>query len=78
VTVADGDAGSADDRQQIAAFLEMMAAEAGAARNTLLAYARDLYAASALLRGRLAAARAQDLHPLAVAWLPLEGATVAR
>ena len=32
---------TADDRRLIEAFLEMMAAEAGAARNTLLAYERD-------------------------------------
>ena len=31
----------ADDQQLIGAFLEMMAAEAGAATNTLLAYQRD-------------------------------------
>ena len=37
----------------------MMAAEAGAARNTLLAYERDLRGASELLGGRLAAARAR-------------------
>ena len=41
------------DRQTIEAFLEMMAAEAGAARNTLLAYRRDLEGASALLGGGL-------------------------
>ena len=46
-----------EDRQLIAAFLEMMAAEAGAARNTLLAYERDLRGASELLGGRLADAR---------------------
>ena len=43
-----------EDGQLIAAFLEMMAAEAGAARNTLLAYERDLRGASELLGGRLA------------------------
>jgi integrase/recombinase XerD len=37
-------AGAGDDRQLIEAFLEMLAAEAGAARNTLLAYRRDLKA----------------------------------
>ena len=42
-----------EDRQLIAAFLEMMAAEAGAAVNTLLAYERDLRGASALLGGGL-------------------------
>jgi integrase/recombinase XerD len=67
-----------EDRQRIAAFLEMMAAEAGAARNTLLAYERDLRGASELLGGRLAVASGEALRPLAEAWLPLKRATVAR
>ena len=67
-----------EDRQRIAAFLEMMAAEAGAARNTLLAYERDLRGASELLGGRLAAATAAALKTLAAAWMPLKRATVAR
>ncbi|WP_114951646.1 tyrosine-type recombinase/integrase [Sphingosinicella terrae] len=56
----------------------MMAAEAGAARNTLLAYERDLDGASMLLEGRLGEASPEDLHRLAEAWLPLKRATVAR
>ncbi|HEY7810750.1 MAG TPA: tyrosine-type recombinase/integrase [Allosphingosinicella sp.] len=56
----------------------MMAAEAGAARNTLLAYERDLRGASELLGGRLAAASPDDLRGLSEAWLPLARATVAR
>jgi integrase/recombinase XerD len=67
-----------EDRQRIAAFLEMMAAEAGAARNTLLAYGRDLEGASALLGGGLASADAAALQRLAEAWMPLKRATVAR
>jgi integrase/recombinase XerD len=67
-----------EDRQRIAAFLEMMAAEAGAARNTLLAYGRDLQGASELLGGSLAEAKAGDLQRLAEAWMPLKRATVAR
>ncbi len=67
-----------EDRQRIAAFLEMMAAEAGAARNTLMAYERDLRGASELLGGRLAEASAAGLRPLAEAWMPLKRATVAR
>jgi integrase/recombinase XerD len=67
-----------EDRQAIAAFLEMMAAEAGAARNTLLAYERDLNGASALLEGGLAAASPDALKRLAEAWMPLKRATVAR
>lgn len=67
-----------DDRQFIAAFLEMMAAEAGAARNTLLAYERDLRGASETLGGRLAMAIPDDLSRLGAEWLPLKRATVAR
>jgi integrase/recombinase XerD len=66
------------DGQAIAAFLEMMAAEAGAARNTLLAYERDLNGASGLLEGRLASASADALARLGEAWMPLKRATVAR
>jgi len=66
------------DRRLTAAFLEMMAAEAGAARNTLLAYERDLRGASELLGGRLAAASRDELKSLSEAWLPLKRATVAR
>jgi integrase/recombinase XerD len=68
----------AGDRRLIVAFLEMMAAEAGAARNTLLAYERDLRGASELMGGDLAAAPAGALKQLGVAWLPLKRATVAR
>ena len=67
-----------EDRRLIPAFLEMMAAEAGAARNTLLAYRRDLDGASRLLDGRLAAASIEELRRLAEAWMPLKRATVAR
>ena len=67
-----------EDRRLIAAFLEMMAAEAGAARNTLLAYRRDLDGASELLGGCLAAASVEELKRLAEAWAPLKRATVAR
>jgi integrase/recombinase XerD len=69
---------SGDDRRLIAAFLEMMAAEAGAARNTLLAYERDLAGASELMGGALATASADRLKRLGEAWLPLKRATVAR
>jgi integrase/recombinase XerD len=67
-----------EDRQLIAAFLEMMAAEAGAARNTLLAYERDLRGASELLGGALASAGPERLKALGEAWMPLKRATVAR
>jgi integrase/recombinase XerD len=67
-----------EDRQLIPAFLEMMAAEAGAARNTILAYERDLRGASALLDGNLSAAPKDALKGLAEAWMPLQRSTVAR
>lgn len=69
---------AADDRRLIAAFLEMMAAEAGAAANTLLAYERDLRGASELMGGALATASPQALKRLGEAWMPLKRATVAR
>ena len=67
-----------EDRRLIAAFLEMMAAEAGAARNTLLAYERDLRGASELIGGELASATPERIERLAEAWRPLKRATVAR
>jgi len=69
---------TADDQGLVAAFLEMMAAEAGAAPNTLLAYQRDLTAASELLGGGLATASADRLKCLGQHWLPLKRSTVAR
>ncbi|HEY0324566.1 MAG TPA: site-specific integrase, partial [Allosphingosinicella sp.] len=66
------------DRPLIEAFLEMMAAEAGAAPNTLLAYRRDLDGASETLGGRLGLAGPEDLQRLADEWMPLARATVAR
>ena len=67
-----------EDRRLIGAFLEMMAAEAGAARNTLLAYERDLRGASELLGARLATASEDRLGTLAEAWRDLKRASVAR
>jgi integrase/recombinase XerD len=68
----------ASDRQLIEAFLEMMSAEAGAARNTLLAYGRDLEGASVALGGRLSTAAPEDLQRLGAEWLALKRATVSR
>ena len=67
-----------EDRQLIAAFLEMMAAEAGAARNTLLAYERDLRGASGLLGGSLSDATPERLRLLGEEWRPLKRSTVSR
>jgi integrase/recombinase XerD len=44
------------DRDLIGRFLEMLAAEQGVAKNTLLAYQSDLMSASGLLHGKLTAA----------------------
>jgi len=67
-----------NDRAVIDRFLEMMAAEAGAAGNTLIAYRTDLQTASDVLEGRLAMADAKALERLGEAWGPLARATVAR
>lgn len=66
------------DINVIERFLEMMAAEAGASRNTLLAYRADLVAASALLEGRLTHALPEELGKLALAWSDLANASLAR
>ncbi len=59
-------------------FLAMLAAERGAARNTLLAYGRDLRQAADLVEGDLAAADAVRIGGLERAWAQLSPATVAR
>lgn len=66
------------DRALIERFLEMMAAEAGSARNTLAAYRSDLMLASTVLGGRLVDADADALARLAHEWRDLARATVAR
>jgi integrase/recombinase XerD len=75
---AAGEKGAREDGALIAAFLEMMAAEAGAARNTLLAYGRDLRGASEQLGGDLSGASPERLKGLSEAWMPLKRSTVAR
>lgn len=65
------------DRALVDRFAEMMAAEAGAARNTLLAYRRDLDAASETI-GSLAMAGSAELATLGQAWSDLARSTVAR
>ncbi|SEM58700.1 integrase/recombinase XerD [Sphingomonas gellani] len=69
---------AAGDRALIDRFLEMMAAEAGAAPNTLAAYRSDLTLASAVLEDGLADADADGLHRIAHEWRDLSRATVAR
>ena len=67
-----------EDAVLIDRFLEMLAAEAGAARNTILSYGTDLRAASSMLGGGLSTADSKDLARLGEAWLPLAAATAAR
>jgi integrase/recombinase XerD len=65
------------DRALVDRFCDMMAAEAGAARNTLLAYRRDLEAAAEIL-GSLESADTAALRTLGSAWSGLAASTVAR
>ena len=65
------------DRALVDRFLDMMAAESGAARNTLAAYRSDLSAAAADL-GSLEAAQSGDLALLGERWGDLAPSTVAR
>jgi integrase/recombinase XerD len=67
-----------NDAALIERFLEMMAAEAGAAPNTLAAYRTDLVLASRLLGGHLSTAEAGDIARLGESWSELASATVAR
>ncbi len=59
-------------------FLEMMAAEAGAAPNTVAAYRSDLTLASQALEGGLVDADADALATLAGGWSALSRSTVGR
>ena len=68
---------SPDDRSLVDRFCEMLAAEAGAARNTLLAYRADLAAAAAVLPS-LGEAGPDELGGLGADWAALSRATVAR
>jgi len=59
-------------------FLEMMAAERGASRNTLAAYRRDLEQAAATVRGSLGDAGADDLRGLMASYRDLAASSAAR
>lgn len=59
-------------------FLEMMAAERGASRNTLAAYSRDLIQAAENLRGGLGDADVDDLRGLMAAYRGLAASSAAR
>lgn len=69
---------SGEDARLIVRFLEMLAADAGAARNTLNAYETDLRGASALLEGDLASAGRAELETVGAEWRALARSTVAR
>lgn len=75
--MAAADGTSPADRDAITAFLAMLAAERGAAANTLSAYARDLKGA-ALLLGDLVGADRAALAGLGEAWSALAPASLAR
>ncbi|KPF74960.1 recombinase XerD [alpha proteobacterium AAP81b] len=66
------------DHRLIALFLDMLAAERGAAKNTLLAYGRDLAQASDWLGGGLGRADTEALAVLAGHWAGLARASAAR
>jgi integrase/recombinase XerD len=66
------------DSRLIALFLDMLAAERGAAKNTLLAYGRDLEQASEWLCRGLGKATPADLTKLSSEWAALARASAAR
>lgn len=68
---------TADDRALVDRFADALAAERGAARNTLLAYRSDLTAAAEVMGG-LSTAGADEIGMLAEAWAELSAATLAR
>lgn len=66
-----------DDRALVYRFCEMMAAEAGASRNTLLAYRRDLESTAEVVLS-LEKAGTTDLARLGEAWSQAAASTIAR
>jgi integrase/recombinase XerD len=68
---------SPDDRALVDRFLDMMAAEFGASKNTLAAYRNDLERASEAV-GSLAAASSEHVARLGLQWRDLAPSTVAR
>lgn len=66
------------DTRAITLFLDMLASERGAAKNTLLAYGRDLEGASQDLSGRLTGAAPTDLEQLFAGWGDLAPASLSR
>lgn len=66
------------DGARIDRFLEMMAAERGASRNTLAAYARDLTQAAELMKATLGDAGLEDLRGLMASYRGLAASSAAR
>lgn len=66
------------DATLIDRFLEMMAAERGASRNTLAAYRRDLDQAAAMVKGALADADAAALRSVMAGYRLLAASSAAR
>jgi integrase/recombinase XerD len=69
---------SPDDLALVDRFLDMLAAEAGASRHTLVAHRNDLERATEGIGGALSTASADDLSRLGAQWAELSPATVAR
>src|SRR3546814_19068606 len=67
-----------NDSALIDRFLEMMAAERGASRNTLAAYRRDLEQAARLAKGRLAEADTAVLRAIMADYPSLAASRAAR
>ena len=67
-----------EDRALVDRFLDMMAAEAGASRNTLLAYRTDLEKAAEALAGNLGNAGSEAISKRGGLWSDLAPSTVAR
>jgi integrase/recombinase XerD len=69
---------ASEDSRLIDRFIEMLAAEAGAARNTIAAYHSDLRASSQTLKGKLSSADETRIAALAESWTGLANNSVAR
>ena len=72
-----GEESGLGDKELVDRFCDMLAAEVGASRNTLLAYRRDLEAAFEAI-GSLERAGSAEVSRLGSAWASLAPSTVAR
>jgi integrase/recombinase XerD len=66
------------DSTAISLFLDMLSSDQGAAKNTLLAYGRDLKLASETLVGKLVRAGDEEIAALSASWAGLAASSVAR